>query len=88
MTRTGTPADLTALVAMLNTLPTQVDSHGGSCGSRGAPQASYSVVFSYAIGPPVIVDVNQGCRPAIENLNLQATDASGVLPLIQRILSR
>ncbi len=55
-----------------------------SCKQDGQP--STIVSFGYAEGPPVNVEVNPSCRPAIHNGNLQANDPTTVLPLIQELL--
>jgi hypothetical protein len=86
--RAGTRADLDALVAGLNALPTEPDQYSFMCGSRGVPEASYTVTFTYRVGPPVTVSIEKGCAPAISNGNLQAADASSVLPIVQQILAR
>ena len=46
----------------------------------------YILLFGYPEGPPVNVDVNPGCRPAIDNGNLQANDPTTLVPLIQELL--
>ena len=71
----------TSVLGALRTSPT---TGAMSCKQDGQP--STIVSFGYAEGPPVNVDVNPSCRPAIDNGNLQANDPTTVLPLIQELL--
>ncbi|HEY3088465.1 MAG TPA: hypothetical protein VGJ59_10435 [Jatrophihabitantaceae bacterium] len=87
-TVTATEGDLARLTADLNRLPT---TPGGrdvfQCGHGGGPpSASYVLTFGYRVGPPVQVRIDEGCRPEIDNGNLQANDASSVLPLVHQLL--
>jgi hypothetical protein len=68
----------------LGALKTSPD--GGACKPDGQPFTDYSLVFGYAEGPPVNVEVYSSCRPAIHNGSLQASDPTTVLPLIQELL--
>ena len=68
----------------LGALKTSPD--GGACKPNGQPFTNYSLVFGYAEGPPVNVDVFSSCRPAIHNGSLQADDLTTFLPLIQELL--
>jgi hypothetical protein len=87
-TVTATQGDLARLTSELNGLATTPG--GGNvfqCGRGGGPgPASYVLTFGYRVGPPVQVRINEGCRPEIYNGNLQAYDASSVLPLVHQLL--
>jgi hypothetical protein len=72
------------LAAALNRLPTQPSTH--SCSGTPSPSTSYQLFFSYSEGPPVMVSILIGCRPAIDNDDLQANSASSVMPVIQQLL--
>jgi hypothetical protein len=72
------------LVEALDALPTQLST--SSCQGTGQQVVSYSLLFRYAEGPPVLVRVDPNCDPSIDNQSLQAKDASTVLPLIRRLL--
>jgi hypothetical protein len=84
----GNQTELDALITTLNGLPTEPDQYGFTCGSQGVPTASYDLTFRYSVGPPVTINLVQGCIPAIRNGNLQSADASRVLPIVQQILTR
>ena len=68
-------------------------SSGGPAGSRscsGTPSPTtpeYQLLFSYPEGPPVSVFILSGCRPEIDNLDLQSNSASSILPVIQQLTS-
>jgi hypothetical protein len=72
------------LVVALDALPTGMSS--SSCQGAGQQVVSYSLLFQYAEGPPVLVRVDPNCDPSIDNQSLQARDASTVLPLIRQLL--
>jgi hypothetical protein len=38
------------------------------------------------LSSPVLVSILSGCRPAIDNLDLQADSASTILPVIRQLL--
>jgi hypothetical protein len=79
--------DLERLTAELNRLPTTPWGYANQCGpSGGPPSASYVLTFGYRVGPPVQVEIQEGCRPEIDNGNLQADSASSVLPLVHQLL--
>jgi hypothetical protein len=78
--------DLARLVAELNGLPTTPQGYAFQCGPAGVPSQDYVLSFGYRAGPPVRVQIHQGCRPEISNGNLQAASASSVLPLIHQLL--
>jgi hypothetical protein len=86
-TRTAT-GGYRKLVDALNAPPTQTST--SSCqvlsGRVESISVSYELVFRYVFGPPVLVRVQPGCAPAIDNGSLQAADASSVLPEIIRLL--
>lgn len=87
--RTGTKADLEGLVAALNALPTEPDRPMSMAYCREPAQLAYYYAdFLYRVGPPVTVTIAPSCRPAIHNGNLQANDATSVVPIVQRILTR
>jgi hypothetical protein len=73
-----------ALVQALNQLPTRTSTR--SCSGSAGPEAFYQLLFSYAAGPPVSVNIAVGCHPEIDNLDLQSASASSVLPVIQQLL--
>lgn len=72
-----------ALISALNALPSFATTYGCS----GVPAGpGYDLYFSYPHGPPVVVTVNDGCRPEIEGLGLQAKSSSSILPIIRQML--
>jgi hypothetical protein len=84
---TATQDDLARLTAELNRLPTMPWGYTNQCGpSGGPPSASYVLTFGYRAGPPLQVEIQEGCRPEIDNGNLQADSASSVLPLVHQLL--
>ncbi|PZS17197.1 MAG: hypothetical protein DLM57_08950 [Pseudonocardiales bacterium] len=86
--REGTTAQLHALRATINALPTQPDQFTFHCNAPSyRPSTDYTITFSYAVGPAVTVRVAEPCTPAIQNGNLQAADASAVLPILTQILA-
>jgi len=87
--RVGTTADRLALVATLSALPTEPNQSLSLAHCIEPAQLRYYfVTFSYRVGPPVTVSLVPGCTPAIHNGSLQASDASTVLPIVQRVLAR
>lgn len=86
--RTGSAADLKALVTALNALPTQPDSFAFKCGITRAPEPSYRIVFTYSVGLPAEVIFARECAPAIHNGSLQASFDARVAALITKILGR
>jgi hypothetical protein len=88
--RAGTSADLAALMTALNALPTEPDGQLSNCGVTDSvvPVATYRIVFSYGVGPSVAVSIAPDCLPAVSNGSLQATVASGLVPIVARILGR
>jgi hypothetical protein len=86
-TVTAKQGDLARLTAELNRLPTTPWGYANQCGpSGGQPSASYVLTFSYRVGPSVQVEIQEGCRPEVDNGNLQADSASSVLPLVHQLL--
>ena len=73
------------LVSALNRLPTRPSTH--SCSGTPGPSSAYQIFFSYPVGPPVLVSILVGCHPAIDNDDLQATSASGVILVIRQLLT-
>ncbi|HEV2886915.1 MAG TPA: hypothetical protein VGX49_08395 [Jatrophihabitans sp.] len=74
------------LIAALNQLPTHTTTN--SCQEQANPGTGdiYNLLFSYPTGPPVLVNVFENCLPAIHNGNLQADNATDVLPLVLDLL--
>jgi hypothetical protein len=73
------------LVSALNALPARPGN--GQCSMIPHHRGRfYSLLFGYPQGPGVQVTVNSGCRPAINNRNLQAVSAATILPIIVRLL--
>jgi hypothetical protein len=83
---TAKQGDLARLMAELNRVPTTPWDYEFQCGSAGSPSAQYVLTFSYRVGPPVQIEIQEGCHPEIDNGSLQASDASSVLPLIKHLL--
>jgi hypothetical protein len=81
-----TPAQLHAVVAALDRLPTAPDS-AFQCTGVGGSSDTYTLTFQYSVGPSVTVSVYVGCSPAVHNGSLEATDGSAVLLEIQRIFN-
>jgi hypothetical protein len=73
----------TSALGALRTGPLQGDI---ACKQDGQLSPGYTLLFGYAEGPPVNVSVDPNCRPAIQNGNLQASDPTTVVPLIQELL--
>lgn len=80
-TETSGVERFTSALGALRTSP-----DGGACTPGRQPFTEYILLFGYAEGPPVNVDVVPSCRPAIHNGNLQANDPTTVVPLIQELL--
>jgi hypothetical protein len=78
--------DLARLTAELNQLPTTPFGYVSQCG--GNPSAGYLLTFGYRVGPPVQVDIQEGCHPEVDNRSLQADDAGAVLTLVKQLLGR
>jgi hypothetical protein len=73
------------LLSALNRLPTRPSTR--SCSPSPRPSApKYQLLFSYPEGPPVSVFITSGCHPEIDNLDLQSSSASSILPVIQQLL--
>lgn len=73
-----------ALVLALNRLPARPSTR--ACSGSPGPGSFYQLLFSYAEGPPISVDIVVGCHPEIDNLGLQSASANSVMPIIQRLL--
>jgi hypothetical protein len=71
------------LVDALNQLPTEPA--GYQCHTDGNV-VGYQLLFRYAMGPPVLIRIFAGCRPAIMNGSLGANDASTALPIVEQLL--
>jgi hypothetical protein len=84
--RTLTTTRYQDLLSALNRLPARPTTH--RCSGTPSPSGYYQVFFSYPQGPPVLVSILVGCHPAIDNLSLQASSASTVLPVIRQMLGR
>lgn len=85
-TVTVSHTDLDRLVGELNRLATAPFTYGWQCGPSDTPAATYELTFTYHVGPPVQVEIDDGCRPEVDNGNLQASSAGAVLPLVQQLL--
>jgi hypothetical protein len=74
------------LIAALDQLPTHTTTNG--CQEQPDTVAGdiYNLLFRYPTGPPVLVSVSTNCLPAIDNGNLQADYATGVLALVRNLL--
>ena len=82
-TETSVVERFTSALGALRTSPT---TGATACKQDKQIFTDYILLFGYAEGPPVNVDVNPSCRPAIDNGNLQANDPTTVVPLIQELL--
>lgn len=51
------------------------------------PLSFYDVAFDYPSGPSVRLVVARGCRPALDNTSLQSADATGIIPMLEVLLS-
>ncbi|MTD16229.1 hypothetical protein GIS00_20020 [Nakamurella sp. YIM 132087] len=84
------PAD-PALVAGFNDLPVDGPSQG-SCTPDGEPANEdhlYTVRFSYADGPTVLIRVSPHCTPAVDNGSLAAgspDDLGTIVPMLDQII--
>jgi hypothetical protein len=85
-TVTAKQGDLARLTAELNRLPTARWGYEFHCGGAGIPTESYVLTFGYRVGPPVHVEIQEGCRPEIDNGSLQANSAGEVLTLVKQLL--
>ncbi len=77
------PEGLLQLRDLLNREPTFTSTNG--CHQSVNP-VFYTLIFSYGVGPPVVVSVAKGCVPAINNGSLQANDGTAAVALIQGYL--
>lgn len=75
-----------SLASALGALPASASKYQFVCKPLGPPSTWYTLLFGYVEGPPVVVSVEVGCTPAIDNGSLQANDATTVLPLIHKLL--
>ncbi|PZS18538.1 MAG: hypothetical protein DLM57_06085 [Pseudonocardiales bacterium] len=72
----------------LNSLPTTPAA--GSCDPTTPDRSygeSYHLIFHYAAGPPVEVDLAPQCPPSVTNLWLQSTDSTTIVPLVRQLLT-
>lgn len=81
-------SDLARLTAELNQLPATPFGYGSRCGPAGQPAQGYLLTVGYRVGPPVQVDIQEGCHPEVDNGSLQANEAGGVLTLVRQLLGR
>ena len=85
-TVTATRDDVARLTAELNRLSTTPFDYRAQCGPAGRPSHFYVLTFGYRVGPPVQVDIQEGCHPEIDNGSLQADSADAVLSLVKPLL--
>lgn len=58
-----------------------------SCSHSPRPGAKvYQLTFTYAAGPPVALNIMQGCYPEVDNGSLQIRDGQRFFPLIEQLL--
>lgn len=74
-----------ALTSALNSLPARASTH--SCVGAPGPASIYQLLFSYPQGPPVQVEISDGCQPAIDNGSLQSPSARTIVPIIRHLLT-
>jgi hypothetical protein len=86
-TVTAKQGDLARLTTELIRLPMTSWGYESQCGRAGSPSQGYVLTFGYRVGPPVQIDIQEGCHPEIDNGSLQSDDASGVLLLVKHLLS-
>lgn len=92
--RTVRIADPSALRPLLNAVDRATTRpSGNSCAQivdpetgKAVVQTFYAVVFEYPTGPAVRLSVADGCRPGLDNGNLQSTDAAPVLAAVEKLL--
>lgn len=70
--------------AVLNHLTTTADTGAYDCAQAGGtPRNVYNLRFSYLEGPDVVVQILDGCTPAVVNHNLASDDDSGIMALLR-----
>ena len=82
------PTGFAALVDAIDRLPTQAST--GWCSSPGTQASTdpaYELRFHYATGPDVFLRLQPGCDPELDNYNIAARDAGGVLAQIQQLIA-
>jgi hypothetical protein len=75
------------LVAALNALPARPSTRSCTSVPRKSGR-SYRLLFSYPQGPAVQVSIEGRCSPQIDNLSLQSGSGRGIVPIIERLISR
>jgi hypothetical protein len=74
-------AEVTAALRALPTKPT-----GQTC--QGPDQAKegrrFALVLTYGVGPPVRVNVDPDCAPAVLGSNLESADAGSLVDLVEQ----
>jgi hypothetical protein len=93
--RTSTTTDIAELLARLNGLPTRpstMSCNGGpsatSTANTGTEQTgtTYTLVFHYAEGPAVRLDLIPGCHPPIFTSSLAADGGDEIVALVEGLL--
>ncbi|MDT4916700.1 MAG: hypothetical protein QOH89_1400 [Pseudonocardiales bacterium] len=78
--------DAAPFAAALNRLPTKPDVGAYACAqAAGGMPTVYTLRFGYAIGPDVVVQILDGCTPAVSNRSLAGDDDSGVMVLLRGV---
>lgn len=78
-------ADYRELTTELNTLDTQA--WLGVC-AKHEPGTNYRLVFSYAVGPPAVVNLSSACQPPVYNGGTESDNSGNVIPIIRHLLGR
>ncbi|WP_020143095.1 hypothetical protein [Terracoccus sp. 273MFTsu3.1] len=82
----ATPLDATQsaeVVAALRALPTRPT--GQTCQGRDNPgNGRFTLLLTYAVGPPVRLTVDPDCAPAVLGTNLESADASSLVELVEQ----
>ena len=89
----STQSDIDAVAAVLNSGRTFVST--SSCAQETDPTTKQpvepefsSIRFTYPKGPAVVVRLARGCRPSVDNGNLQTMDATAALGVMNAILKK
>lgn len=73
----------TEVIRVLGALPTTTAQGWSSCGQAPKPQQNRSLVFDYASGPAVSIDVFVGCTPELMGAGRQAKSAAPIVALLR-----
>jgi hypothetical protein len=78
---TAQSAEVTAALRALPTKPTSQTCQGSDQAKEGR---RFALLLTYAVGPPVRVNVDPDCAPAVLGFNLESADAGSLVDLVEQ----